>query len=220
MDPVKDLLKDPVKDLLMDPERTPRLACFGGHPAPPEMAEDLRRLAALPEPAQRRLWEALGPSLPDPIPAGIEQRLTDFCRRFELDDGHLARALKACRHLVRAASAADLDRARFADDIACLAGESDAPRIQSILLAGYDAARTLLRAELAAKTLAVHDDLVKSIDYRVEQIVASSHGENLNLRVLALSFQLERGGRDERVTVHLAPEQIEQLLRACERAIR
>lgn len=182
------------------------------------MAADLRRLTALPEGAQRRLWEALGPSLAEPIPAGVEQRLTEFCRREGADDAALARVLKASRHLVRAAAAADLDRARFAEDIARLAGEGEGARIAAVLLAGYDAAKALVRGELARRTLEDHDGLASAVDYRVEQIVASSHGANLRLRVLALTFRTAQGGREERLSVRLGPAQVEELLRACEKA--
>lgn len=202
------------------PPSPPPLACLGGRPAPPEMAGDLRLLADLPEAAQRRLWEALGPSLPEPIPAPVEQRLTDFCRRYEVDDAALARALKAARHLLRAAAAADLDRARLAADVALLAGEAAAPLVQALLLAGWDAARALLRAEIVQKTLADHDDLVTRVDHRVEQILSSSHGRNLGVRLLSVTFRAARAGREERVTVRLAPDQIEELRRACEAALR
>ncbi len=47
---------------------SPALASLGGFPAPPEMAADLRLLAELPEVAQRRLWEALGPAIREPLP--------------------------------------------------------------------------------------------------------------------------------------------------------
>lgn len=199
----------------------PPLACFGGAAAPPEMAADLRRLLALPEAARRRFWEALGPALPEPIPAGVEQRLTDFCRRFEAPDGELARALKACRHLLRAAAAVDLDRARLAEDVTRLVGEGDAPAILAVLSPGHDAARALLRAEIAQKTLADHEDLVTAIDHRVERIVASTHGDHLDLALLAVTFHKKgRGAGDERVTVRLGPEQIEELSRACERALK
>jgi hypothetical protein len=210
-----------MRPTMSDTESTPpapALACLGGQPAPPEMAMDLRLIADLPEAGQRRLWEALGPSLMEPIPPAVEQRLTDFCRRFEIEDAILARALKAARHLVRSAAAADLDRDRLAEDVATLAGEAAAPRIQAVLLAGYDAARTLIRAEIARRTLADHDDLVTRVDHRVEQIVSSCHGKNLGLRLLALTFRTRRGEREERVTVRLAPEQVDELRRACEAA--
>lgn len=184
------------------------------------MATDLRRVLALPDAAQRRFWEALGPSLQEPIPPGVEQRLTDFCRRFELDDAALARALKACRHLIRAAAALDLDRARLAEDIARLAGEADAPRVQAVLLAGYEAARSLLRAEIAQKTLADHDDLVTSVEHRVERIVSSSHGDHLDLALLAVTFRKGRAPDAPSVTVRLSREHIEALRRACDRALR
>lgn len=199
---------------------SPPLACLGGAPAPPGMAADLRLLCDLPEPAQRRLWEALGPALPEPIPPAVEARLTDFCRRHEVDDAALARSLKAARHLVRCAAAADLDRARLADDVARLAGEAAAPRIQAMLLAGYDAAKALIRAEIAQKTLADHDAIVTRVDHRVEQILASSHGKNLGLRLLAVTFRTGPAGAEERVTVRLAPEQIDELRRACEDALK
>lgn len=197
----------------------PLLACLGGAPPPPEMAADLRLLGELPEGAQRRLWEALGPSLPEPVPAAVEARLTDFCKRHDVGDEVLARSLKAARHLVRCAAALDLDRAGLAEDVTRLVGEAAAPRIQAMLLAGYDAARALVRSEIVHRTLADHEAIVTRVDHRVEQIVSSSHGKNLGLRLLAVTFRAARGGVEERVTVRLAPEQIDELRRACEAAL-
>lgn len=195
------------------PPAPPRLASLGGDLAPPEMASDLALVATLPERARRHLWEALGPSLAEPLPPAVEARLDRFCRDFELDGAALARALKACRHLVRAAASLDLDAAHLASDVALLASEPDAPSIQQALLAGYDAARAVVRAENARRTLADHEDLVIKIAHRCERVVASSHGAGLDLPLLALTFTVRRDGREERVTVRLPPDQVEALRR-------
>ncbi len=184
------------------------------------MGADLRRLTTLPEAAQRRFWEALGPSLQDPLPSDIEQRLTDFCRRYELGDEDVAYAIKACRHLLRAAAAVDLDANRFAEDVRQLMAPGESSRVQAILLAGFDSAKTLLRGEIAKRTLSSIEDLVTSMDSRVERIVSSNHGDNLQLGLLALTLRKGKVGREEVVTVRLSREHVEELRRACERALR
>ncbi|MEZ4296862.1 MAG: hypothetical protein R3B70_17990 [Polyangiaceae bacterium] len=202
----------------MDPDHAsrPLLESFGQKPAPPELSADLRCLLDLPDAAKKRFWEALGPALAEPIPDAVEARLTDFCRRHEVDDDLLARGLKASRHLIRAAAAADLDRARFAADIARAAGEPAAAPLQALLLAGYDAARTFLRDESIERTLADHPDLATHFTHRIDHVVASTHAASLDLRLLTLTFDTPRA---QRLTVTLTPAQIADLARACARAL-
>jgi len=199
------------------------LFCLGGKAAPPEIAADLRVLSRLPERARARFWDALGPSLPSPLPAAAERALDAFARSFSIDEGELGRALKACRFLVREASARGLDAARFEDDLVRLAGGALSPEaavIAPILLSHYEAARSALRAGFVAETLEDHGAVLESVEWRVDAVISSSHGDGLDARFALITLGYREGGRKERLTLRVPPDKLEELRLACERMAR
>ncbi|MFT3772022.1 MAG: hypothetical protein QM820_41985 [Minicystis sp.] len=189
------------------------LHCLGGSAAPPEIAADLLRVLDLPEGAQRHFWEALGPSLSEPIPDEVESLLTRFARQHEAAQGELSRALKACRFLLRAAAAADLGRDRFAEDLARLAGDR-AARVQGLLLPGFDVAKAHVRAQILRRTLGDHGRVVEGVDWRIEEIVASNHGDGSKDRVALVTLRCREGDRRERITLYLDEGALEELSKA------
>ncbi|MBK8253452.1 MAG: hypothetical protein IPK82_12395 [Polyangiaceae bacterium] len=194
-----------------------KLRSLGNAGAPTEMASDLRSLLNLPEPAQHHFWEALGPSLPEPIPASVESRLTQFCERFGAPESVLARAVKASRHLCRGAAMYALEKSAFTSDIFTLLGEADGAAVSSILMVGFDAAVSLLRGEMRNKTISELRDRASSVDYQVSKITASRHAEALDIRVLSITFHKASG---ESVHIVLSPDQVAELSRACALASR
>ncbi|WP_437668732.1 COMM domain-containing protein [Sorangium sp. So ce131] len=195
----------------------PRLRCLGGAPPPPELAADLRRLLELPAGARQRLWEALGPSLAEPVPAAVERLLDEFCRRHEVDAEGLARVLKACRFLVREASKRDLDRAALATDLATLtpASVEEGEQIQAVLLAGYEKAKAVVRREILRGALLDHGKLLAGVDWRIDTISAASRGAKIEAPVVVLTLSYQEGGRSERITLQATPEMLRELQRAC-----
>ncbi len=184
------------------------------------MADDLLALAELPEAALSHLWEALGPALREPIAPDVEDMLTRFCERYEAPEDALARGLKAARFLLRAAAARDLEASRFAGDLGRLAGQG-AKTIELVLLAGYEQAKLIVRREIRERTLAEHEGkVVEDLRFRVEQILCSSYGEAAGERMLALSFRYREGANKGEISLHLDRPAIEELLRACTRALQ
>jgi len=106
---------------LPDPNAPPvtvsTLLCLGGLPPPAEIAADLALLPQLPAAAKQGLYRLLGPCLGEDVPASIEEALGAFCRAFEVDDGAMARAIRASRFLLREAAGRDLSAASFAEDL-------------------------------------------------------------------------------------------------------
>ncbi|MGK4004052.1 COMM domain-containing protein [Sorangium sp. So ce1036] len=198
-----------------DAPAAPGLRCLGGGPPPPELAADLRRLLELSPGARQRLWEALGPSLGEPVPAAVERLLDAFCRRHDVGSEALARVLKACRFLVREASKRDLDRAALAADLAALAPGEGGDVIQAILLAGYDQARALVRRELVRSALLDHGRLLTGVDWRVDTIAASSRGASIQAPVVLLTLTYQEGGQSTRLTLQATPDLLRELQRLC-----
>lgn len=194
-----------------------KLHCLDGGLAPPELAADLSRLQRLPAPAQGRFWDALGPSLREPMPRAVEERLEAFCQQLGADPDDLAPLLRACRFLLRAAAHLDLPRARFAEDLAAL---TDDAATREILLAGYEKATAVLRREILESTLAEHGQHLVGVDWRLDTINASQHGRSLASPVGVLTLRYRQGNREERLTLQALPDVLQQLQRACAELLR
>ena len=195
------------------PTGDPPLHSLGGRPAPGEIARDLALVLDLPPSARERLWEALGPCLVDPLPATTEGHLDAFCQAHEAPPDVLARAIKACRFLLRNAGGRGLPRERFAEDLAALC---PAPELPAILLAGYDAAVAQVRRDLLRGALLDHGNVLEGVDWRVDHVATSSRGGLLREPVGVLTLRYRSGGKEDRITLQLVPDALHDLHRACE----
>lgn len=191
-----------------------RLRCLDGGCAPPEIAADLRLVAALPEPARRALWTALGPSLQEPLVPVVETQLDDFCRRHAVNDGDLARVLKACRFLVREAAKRDLPLTVFMEDVTALAGAESETSL--VLASGYEKARALLRRDMLGEALRAQGTVLTGIHWRLDTIRASSTGVRASADVALMTLEYLEGDRAGRLVLHLPLTEVEALKRACE----
>jgi hypothetical protein len=189
------------------------LRCLAGGQPPLELGRDLNGIAALPLAAKQRFWEALGPSLSEPLSSSIEGQLDAFCRGLGAPKAELARALKACRFLVREASKVDLPRAALAEDLAALGANSEA---QAILLGGYEKAKAFVRAEILRAALVSHGKLLVSADWRVDSVLGTAGGARLDAQVVLLTLSYQEGERRERITLQVAPEALRELKKMCE----
>lgn len=191
----------------MTPPRA--LASFGAAGPPPELLDDVRALARLPEDARAAFWSALGPSLPEPIPKPVEALLDRFVARTGADGADLARALKACRFLVREASRRDLPLARFREDCEALLG-GDAESV-ALLVAGFERGKAVVRRQLAEAAILQHGRLLVGVDWRVDTIRASKDAAGLGQPVVMLTLTYREGDRTERVTLQALPDALGEL---------
>jgi hypothetical protein len=181
------------------------MQCLGGRPPPPELAADLALLPRLPGPAQKNLYRVLGPCLADALSSSLEAAIEDFSRDFAVDEGALTRAVRASRFLLR--SAADLGKLGLGGDLA------------DVLMPGYDAAKAMVRAEIARAALTAHGKLVEQLDWRVDQVTTSSRGEKLGLPVAVVTLGYREGDRRERITLQLLPDMLRELRAMCDRLL-
>ncbi len=198
-------------DLLTQP-----LRCLGGLPAPPEIVADLATLPALPLPARRQLYRVLGPCLDEPVPSSVDAQIAQFCRELSVEPAALARALKASRFFLRQAVTLDLGEADFAEDLAKLDGGGE---IRAALLPGYEAAKQVIRGEIARGVIADHGKVVERVAWRVEQVTASSRGKSPGLSVVAVTFAYREGERADRVTLQLLPDALLELSAMCRQLV-
>lgn len=202
---------------------TVSLFCLDGEKAPEAIVADLRLVATLPEAARARFWDALGPALPEPVPDSAETALDAFARTYDVHPNVLGRALKASRFLIREASARGLDRSQFEEDIVRLCGGALSPEavvIAPLLLSRYEAARAALGAVAFRETAVDHGFVLRSVEWRVDSVLASSRGHAGGARIAVLTLGYGQGPDEKQLTLQITPDKLEELRRACERMLR
>jgi hypothetical protein len=187
------------------------LRCLQGEAGPADLADDLRRLLALPAPAREQFWEVLGAYLRPQLDEQAQGTIVRFCTTYDLSSEQIAPAVKATRFLVQEAARADLDGEAFGRDLADLIGESDAPVLVSLLRPWFEDFRPRIRQLLADRSIADHGKVVTDTCWRLDTIRGSNHGVGLSAPVAIVTFNYREGSQDGRVTLHLSREQLEAL---------
>ena len=192
-----------------------RLHGLGGNAAPPPLVNGWRWLLGFPKPAGDAFWSLLRAALLEPPVPDLQQRVEAFCEEHALPEEQVVGAVQACVMLLRQASALDLDRERFGQDLAALsAGERDE---SAILLGKYDEVKGEIRQRMVGETLIDHGKVLVGLDWRVDNLVSSDRGVALNATVVFLTLRYRDGDRMERVTLQLTPDALKELKQFTER---
>ena len=194
-----------------------KLHCLGGRSPAREIVDDLGRLGTLPPGARARFWDVLGPSLAEPLPREVEGVVRRFAEVHGADGNAVARAVRAARVLVRAASVVDLDAKRFCEDLTALAGGTGA--LVEVLLPGYERGKARVQAEVAQQTVADHGRLLESVRWRVDMMSASDRGMGLRLPLVTLTLHYREAGRREQLSLQVLPDVLKQLRGVCDRVL-
>jgi hypothetical protein len=194
-----------------------RLHCLGGGPAPPDLGADLRRLLRLPPEALEKFWQVLAPSLASNLPPEAEQLLDVYCAAYKIDDEDLARAIKACRFVIREAARRDAPAGAVADDLDRVCG--DAPLVKELILAGYEPARAQIRHEIVRAALADHGNLLVGMKWRLDAVQASEQGSRLATPVAMLTLHYRDGTETKRLTLQVLPDMMGELKAICEQVL-
>ncbi len=191
------------------PLQTPPLRCLGGKTAKMQVKDDLARLALLPLEVLGQLWAVLGPLVGgDLTKERINRAAVPFCKRHALDIEDFMFGIVAARLVLRGAATEDLDVEQFVEDLEAL--EVAVP-VAKVLAAGFDRAHALIRGELMMATLMDHGRVLKTTDWRIDQMRGSNRGKNLDAPVASLTFNFQDGDRAERLTLQVLPPVLKQL---------
>ncbi|MFO0614375.1 MAG: hypothetical protein U0414_17440 [Polyangiaceae bacterium] len=187
-----------------------KLLSLGDAPVPPTLADDLAAIAGLPPTAVQAFWEALGPSLKEPLPPEIEGTLDKFSRDHGAPPGDLARAIRGARFLVREAVRRGLGAAALESDLKALL--PDREPVVRLLLAGSAKARAVLTEAALGKALLDHGNVADSIAWRADDVSSSHRGEILGARVAVVTMRLRTpAGTEELVTFQLTQQHAKTL---------
>jgi hypothetical protein len=186
-----------------------RLHTFGGQPPPQAVTDGWSRLTELPAPARDALWGLLAPALLEPSRPGIQEALDAYCGQHEVSEEAVLAAVHACELLFRQVGALDLDRERFEEDLHALSG--DRSEAAGVLLSEFTWAKGELRKRLLRRSLAEHGNVLLGIDWRVDRVLRSNHGEELNASVVLLTLRYREGEERRRITLQLSPGALKDL---------
>ena len=180
------------------------LACLGGAPAPPELADDLQALAALPENAQQALWRMVEPILPDPVPQSATALLESIANELGVSPREIARVASAVRALYRFAAKVDLPPADLEADVRALAG-AHGERVVPIVMASAELARARIQPELLQRSVAAHGKVLLDADWRLDLVTSSSLGRGFKLPLVTLTLHYEEHGKRSAITLQVLP---------------
>ncbi|NUO54442.1 MAG: hypothetical protein HOV80_36830 [Polyangiaceae bacterium] len=188
----------------------PPLRCLGGAGAPPELSADLARIAALSEEARKHFWEALGPSLAEPVPPELERKLDVFCAEHRAEPADLARAIKAARSLLRGAARHGVDAAGFLSDLEILSTDNT---VIAILGLGFERAVVALRRDAARRAIAGHGNVLTAVDWRIDRVLDTKEARGLGVEIAVVTLRYRDATGEKTVTLHALPDMLEELKR-------
>jgi len=146
-----------------------------------------------------------------------EELLDVFCAAYRVDDEDLARAVKACRFVIREAAQRDVPAGAVAEDLDRLCPGD--PLVKELLLAGYEPARERIRHDIVKAAVADHGKLLVGVKWRLDAIQASERGARLGTPVALLTLHYLEGTEKGRVTLQVLPDMMGELKQVCEKVL-
>lgn len=180
------------------------------------MAVRLRWISTLPPEARQGLAAALAPSFSSTPEDDAAEALVRFSQQHALAAADVQALSWTTRALVRRA----LDRKVTPDafvDLMTRAFEDE--ELIEWLARTYALYAPALRNETLARTLGEHGETAVGVDWRVDTVRASQHGENIDTAVVFLTFRTVKGTQERRITLQLMPDMLAELHRVCERLL-
>lgn len=200
------------------PGEAPSLRCLGGQPLSQNLVDDWAAYRQLSGKAQANLWDLLLPSLLGAPAPELEKRAQAYCNLYAVPPQQLQRALRTCSFLVSRASLLDLGAKAFREDLQVLANGD--PKGLEILMSGYDGAKGQLRREMLKESILDHGKTLTGLDWRIDSVVSSHRGTQLQGQVAMMTFRYRENGREETITLQVTPEALKQIQASCEAIFR
>jgi hypothetical protein len=185
------------------------LRCLAGRPCPGDVVVDARSATKLSQAAVEQLPAVLVPCVTEAMTPTLASTLSQFSLRHEVAEADLGRTIRACRFVVREASAVDLPVEALAEDLAILFPE--AKELRALLVERYDALKKALRAQLFAAALAEHGTVLDGVAYRVDLVAATDGAARLMMPVAMLTLTYREHGTNKKLTLQVPREVLAKL---------
>lgn len=192
------------------------LNCLEGRPAPPVVMEGWKQLMTFPPQAWEAYWRLLLSALTTPENPAHQNLIGIFCKEFKIVPEAMLLSLGCGELLLRQAAVMNLAAVRFEEDLAALtAGGSD--QLLRFMAPRYPEANQLLRNQILLDSLATHGKVMTGLNWRLDKVQHSSHGNHLNTDIILLTIDYREGKTQGAVTLQLTRDAARQLRRFCAR---
>jgi len=200
---------------------TASLELLNGQPPTAELVRRWRRYLELPAAAHAQFWEIMNPILLGLPEQTVPQHVAQAAQRLNIESTDLALALEGCHVLLTKATAANLDTAGFDRDLRALSGEQGEQHLaRATLIEGYERAQRLIRQRFVAASVAEHGKVVTGLNWRIDRILASSHGTGLNTTILLMTLHYQDAGKDHTMTFQLSDATLRQIRDFCDQMLK
>ena len=186
-----------------------RLRCLAGGALGDDAAESAKRVTKLTPKALGGLGAVLHACVSGPMTPELGERLTRFCLAHEVAEADLGHVVKVCRLLLREASAADLTKEDFEQDVRAVFGDSQ--ELLDVIQREYDVLRPTLRTALLSDALVQHGNVLVDLDWRIDVLAADRHALKLGVPIALVTLHYRNADRNERLTLQLTSEQLQRL---------
>ena len=191
------------------------LNCLGGQPAPPIVLDGWKQFSRFSEQARNEFWVLLGPVLLTPDSKANQDLVALFCKKNNIAPDALLSAVGCCEVLLKQSVTMDLASHLLRQDLLALSDDSDNPT--EYFLKRYPEAKKELRQRMLMQALAAHGKVMTGLDWRLDKVQHSSHGNHLNTDIVLLTLQYTEGRRQDSITLQLTREAAQKLKVFCDR---
>ncbi len=196
------------------------LKCLDGQPAPNELVRRWRRYLELPGRVHAKIWEVLTPILLEIPQEQKAQHVTGLASTWGVEASDLSLAAEGCHALLLGATARGMDAADFDADLKTLGGEADVPVARAALIEGYDRASNIIRQQLVAKSVAEHGKVLTGLNWRIDRILSSGHGVELNTPILMMTLHYEDAGEKRHITFQMSDRVLKMVRDFCDKMLK
>jgi len=186
-----------------------RLHCLAGGALNDDAAESAKRVVKLTASARLALGNVLHASVSGSMTPELSERLSRFCLTHEVAEADLGHVLRVCRLLLREASALDLSKEDFEQDVNAVFGSPDA--LLEVMLREYELVRPAMRTALLTESLVKHGNVLVDVDWRVDVLASDRHAPRLGVPIALVTLQYRNAEHSDRLTLQLTHEQLQRL---------
>ena len=179
---------------------------FGG--VVPGLAEDLKALHRLPQPAKQALWELIAPNLGDTVGDSAQQAAERFAAVHKVPLEDIIPLVRGCRRLFRRAAAVDLPVEAVHQDVQSLCQDRELARR---LAACYEQALPLIRTAAVLTSLSRFGAELVDIGLRMDHVSTSRHTPAKMVPVAMLSLRYREASEVHNITLQAAPPVLRRL---------
>ncbi len=163
--------------------------------------------------ARNAFWPLLQRVLRSPAAPENGELASAFQEVTGLQEHSMIAALQSCEFLVREACSLNLDVSKFQADLEALS-DGDLHEAQ-VILSQYEEMKRQLRAGSYHRSLSDHGKLLVGLNWRVDRVVSSDRGTELDSEVVFMTLQYQEGDDVDRVSLQLTPHALKDLKRFC-----